>query len=279
MKSILVPTDFSENAFNALTYAFGLFKDEKVTFHLLHAFRVKANLADVAISDHETNIFEDHSQETVEELQVLKKKAIAQRGRADFKFETIAVGGDLEDAVEALVKETTFDFVVLGTQGATGAREIFLGSNTVRVVKRLKDIAVLVVPEDFHFVPLNKILYPTAYKYPFTEANLDVVNYVCDLWNCTVEVLYVEGSKAPLNEDALAHKAKLAELLTKPKLDFITIEGYTSVSKSIVAYSKRNNDNLVVLNYHEHGFFEQLLKEPIVKKVAFHSEIPLLIIT
>ena len=38
MKKILLPTDFSDSAWNAITYAMDFFKNEVCTFYLLHAY-------------------------------------------------------------------------------------------------------------------------------------------------------------------------------------------------------------------------------------------------
>ena len=278
MKSILVPTDFSDNAYNALLYAFGIFKNESVTFHLLNAFTFRANLEDIVLSDNDTSILGDQSDEAVQELTALKKKAMAEKGQSDFKLETIAVGGDLEDAIDAVVREMQFDFIVMGTQGATGAIETFLGSNTVSVIKRISDVPVIVVPDEFGFSALNKILYPTAYEYSITKENLWIVSYVSDLWNGNIEVLYVEGENEPLDEKAIKNKQNLKGILPKTKVNFVTIEGYNSVAKSIMAYANKNDSDLIILHYHKHGFLSQLFKEPVVKKVAFQSKIPLLVI-
>lgn len=278
MKSILVPTDFSDNAYNALLYAFGIFKNESVTFHLLNAFTFRANLEDIVLSDNDTSILGDQSDDAVQELTALKKKAMAEKGQSDFKFETIAVGGDLEDAIDAVVREMQFDFIVMGTQGATGAIETFLGSNTVSVIKRISDVPVIVVPDEFGFSALNKILYPTAYEYSITKENLWIVSYVSDLWNGNIEVLYVEGENEPLDEKAIKNKQNLKGILPKTKVNFVTIEGYNSVAKSIMAYANKNDSDLIILHYHKHGFLSQLFKEPVVKKVAFQSKIPLLVI-
>ena len=37
-KHILIPTDYSKNAFNAIVYAFELFENEDCRFHIFHSY-------------------------------------------------------------------------------------------------------------------------------------------------------------------------------------------------------------------------------------------------
>ena len=64
---------------------------------------------------------------------------------ANHDFEIILSADDLEDAMNMAIAKHHIDVVVMGTKGATGAKEIFFGSNTVRMIKKTKQCPLLIV--------------------------------------------------------------------------------------------------------------------------------------
>ncbi|CAN5532599.1 hypothetical protein BH23BAC1_BH23BAC1_33470 [soil metagenome] len=71
--------------------------------------------------------------------------------------------GLLDENIKALSEELDIDLVVMGTTGATGLKEVFLGSNTSHAIENL-DCPVLAIPEHTKFSPINKIFYATDFQ-------------------------------------------------------------------------------------------------------------------
>ena len=83
--------------------------------------------------------------------------------------------GNLETAVENVVKKNDIDFLIMGTQGATGAKEVFLGSNTVKVLKHIKNIPILTVPTGHNFQNLTQVIFATDYSSAYKKSVLEPI--------------------------------------------------------------------------------------------------------
>ncbi len=130
MKKILLPTDFSENSINAIEYASHLFKDVPCKFFLLNVFKIPylaneelmdQNVAQLAALEEEMH--ETSKKEMKELLDRLPKNT-------KHDFATISDYNLFNLAVHQVVEEKNIELIIMGTKGATGAKEIFLGSNT-----------------------------------------------------------------------------------------------------------------------------------------------------
>ena len=77
------------------------------------------------------------------------------------------------DSVDVL-KNKNFNLVVMGTQGATGAKEIFLATHTVHVIRKSK-IPILVVPVGYEFKKIKSIIFPTDYGQLYREKDIKLL--------------------------------------------------------------------------------------------------------
>src|SRR5690606_2377500 len=80
--------------------------------------------------------------------------------------------------MKELVKENNIDLIVMGTQGATGAKEIFIGTNTMYAIKKMK-IPVLAVPSKFTYVKPKELLFPTDYKMSRNNRYIQLILEIC----------------------------------------------------------------------------------------------------
>ena len=142
MKKILIPTDFSDNAWNAISYALSLFANEKCEFFLLNTYtpvipssRFISPMANaVRIEDAVRMTSENGLSKTLERIQ------------EDFAnplhtFKTISSFFNLlVEEIKELVDDYNIDVVLTGTKGASGMDEVFMGSNTVRIIKSVKNV-------------------------------------------------------------------------------------------------------------------------------------------
>lgn len=154
MKNILIPTDFSKNAWNAVSYAMEFFKEQRCTFYFLHTYTPSFYRMDYvlggpsfsAIPDKGLDISQAGLERTIEKVRT---------GYANPRhtYEMMSAFNILTDEINELTVAKDIDMVVMGTQGATGAKELFLGSNTVYVIRKAR-VPVLVIPEKFKFKPV-----------------------------------------------------------------------------------------------------------------------------
>src|SRR5690606_11477009 len=105
-------------------------------------------------------------------------------------FIRLAIFNLLTDAITAVVKKRNIDLLVMGTKGATGAKEVFLGTNTMFVIKKAT-CPVIAVPDDFSYLKPTEILFPTDFKFSMKNENLELLRDVCTLHQSQLNILNV----------------------------------------------------------------------------------------
>ena len=159
MKNILLLTDFSNNAKNAIHYAMHFFKNEKCIFHIMYVHKIGSFTSDDLMHSAKESIYESITKEPRKELDSIKKELKETYKNTNHKFETLVDFDVFIDAINQAIKSKKIDFVVMGTNGATGAKETLLGSNTVNVIRKV-NCKTLIIPEDYTFSPIKELLLP-----------------------------------------------------------------------------------------------------------------------
>lgn len=151
MPKILVPTDFSENAERAIDYALLLFGSD-AEYHLVNTFEVPHSGLNMLISV--ADILEKDSQQLLDDAE---EKIIEKHPELDGKIGSHPVAGTPVIAIRKLVNENNIDVVVMGTKGASGLKEVMVGSVTANVFEHI-DQPVIAVPENAPCREPKKIL-------------------------------------------------------------------------------------------------------------------------
>ncbi|MGI9547930.1 MAG: universal stress protein, partial [Flavobacteriaceae bacterium] len=169
MKNILLPTDFSANAWNAIRYAIQLYRNKPCTFYLLNTFtpaivhsRFMAASAQGGMLEHNVRSQSENG------LRDLVEQINTECKYPNHRFETISSFSLLTDEIRDLVDSADINLIVTGTKGASGFDEVFMGSNTVRIIKAVYKCPVLVIPENFEYVKPSRIAFATNFKRNFS---------------------------------------------------------------------------------------------------------------
>lgn len=276
MKKILITTDFSDNAWNAIFTALKIYTDVECHFYLLHAFEPSPlNLMGSKSQQRLGVIYDSLSKYSEKELEEMISYLKINHKNAKHQFTTLSKPGNLEDSVESVLNENDIDMLIMGTQGATGAKEVFLGSNTVKVLNKIKNIPILVVPTGYNFQSLKSILFATDFSDSYKKNLFNPIIELSKIWNAGIEVVHV-AIEFNLNDNQDAHKEILKERLSGFDIKFKNIPFENNISKSIDLYAKDKESSLLSIIRHQHTFWENVIGEPVVKKIAFHSKIPVL---
>ena len=191
MRKIVIPTDFSETAMNAIRYAVELFKYERCEFLVLNAYadEVYENTQEMS-----QDFFEEYKENVEKATNKALQKTIVEilnmSPNPKHKYDIISKFGSLVDEVNALVDKENIDIVIMGTKGKTNDRDITFGSQTLQVIKYVK-CPVLAVPVGFHGYPPENILFPTDYMVPFKRRELKLVSMIAKQYVVNVHFLYI----------------------------------------------------------------------------------------
>tara|TARA_R110000822_G_scaffold73684_4_gene177099 strand:+ start:1391 stop:2242 length:852 start_codon:yes stop_codon:yes gene_type:complete len=276
MKNILLPTDFSDNAWNAIFTALKLYADVKCTFLILHAYEPKAlNMLGQKSQQRLGIIYDSLALNAAQELEKILSYLSENHNNPNHRFETISKSDTLEGAVKELVSTKDIDLVVMGTQGATGAKEIFMGSNTVKVLKQLNNISILVVPKDYNFQKLKTLVFPTDYTRKYEKFELLPMTELTKLWNATIQVIHV-AVEFILNDVQEANQKILEERLAGYNYSLHELGFDGNIAQSVEQYVAETRADLLTMVRYHHNFWERIIDEPVIKKIAFHSTVPVL---
>src|SRR5690606_20466921 len=219
MRKVLVPTDFSENAFNALKYACQVFKYEKSEFFIVHAY---ADEVYRQVPEMKRSYLDELKEETLHrsdrELQQILAKIKEYAPNPQHKFRAISVFGALIDEANDLVNQENMDIVVMGTRGATNDKKLTFGSNTLQLLKYVH-CPVLAIPEGYENYSPKEILYPTNYMVPNKRRELKLLGDMTESYRSTIHMLYIDPIRN-LSLRQLDNREFLKNCLKKPKLTF-----------------------------------------------------------
>lgn len=276
MKRILLPTDFSENAYNAIQYALELFKNEVCVFYLLHTYTPAIYQAEYVLhSPGQIGLGDIYQTNTMEQLQKLQQRIETETRNPKHSFVLRSAFNTLVEEILEAVEEDKIDLIVMGTQGATGAVEIILGTNTVYVLRRAK-CPVIVVPSSYKYSKPKSILFPSDYEVNYKSESLKELQYIAEEYAATLNVLHITSPNG-LSQNQLENKAKLKRILSAIN-GFFHDEPDQDIITAINNFQATTKINLLVMLKNKHTFFERLFFEPVIKKIALHVNIPFMVI-
>lgn len=271
-KTILLPTDFSDNAWSAAVYAFKLYEDEVCTFHFLHSSRMKVS----SMSNMSNRLIRVMAENAMKELAELKEMAEKTDTNANHKFEIILSTNDLHDAIETVIEKNKIDLVVMGTKGATKATDIIFGSNTVNVIKKVKSCPVLAIPDEFNFLKPEQIAFPTDFNRIYGDELLPLKR-LAELHNSKIRIVHI-NKEDDISESQSYNLDQLKLSLEDYEHSFHWMPNYGTKEHAIKDFIDELNINVLVMINYQHSFIENIIKEPVIKKLGFQLNIPFLVI-
>ncbi len=165
--------------------------------------------------------------------------------------------------------------MIMGTQGATGAKQIFLGSNTVFTIRKVKT-PILVIPSNYHFVPIKKIIFPSDLQDSYKKEEIQTIIEMATLFGAQTTLLTI-GEVFELTQNQKDNKEMLYDHLRNVSFKQVQVEG-KKLSKAILDYIDYNDVDLLTMINRDHSFFERLLIRQPVDQIGFHIHIPFLVI-
>jgi nucleotide-binding universal stress UspA family protein len=270
MKTILVPTDYSDVANNALQYAVELAKFSNAKIILLHAYQIPIPSGEALTLMVPMQEFEKENSKRIKKLE---KKIIAETS-GKIKIESFIRTGFVSDEILDVAKEKSVDLIVMGVTGGNKLTETLLGSNTTSVIKQTHT-PVLVIPKDARYKEVKKIVLTCNYNEPLNESAIKRFTQFAKLFKAKILVLDVEKPIAiPMYENNVA-----GEVLEKSLKNVEHVMFYSSsddMTEEINSFADTHKCDWIAMIPHKHNILNRLFHESNTKKMAFHTHTPLL---
>lgn len=275
MKRIVLPTDFSENADNAINYALQLFKDTECIFYVLHTYTPAIYRAEYVLhSPGQMGLGDIYQTSSMTKLEKVTKRLKKQYKNKKHTFVEHTTFNMLVDEIEEVVEKEHIDLVIMGTQGATGAKEIFLGTHTMHVIKKAK-CPVIAIPPNFEYEAPKEILFPTDFEVNYEERHLKPLLDIAKDHTSRIHIMHIR-SGYDLSEAVQKNRDKLTGLMDHTTHLVHEMPDQVVVS-AINSFQLKNKVNLLVMIQNKHMFLENLFLKSVIKQIGFHANVPFMV--
>ena len=270
MKRILIPTDFSDHAEYALKVAAQIAKKNNGEIFLLHMLELPHQAGDSLSSGHnipELMFFKNKAIETLEELMdadYLKGIEVSEIVTFEKTFEGII----------NITKKNDIDLVVMGSHGASGFQELFIGSNTEKVV-RFSDIPVLVVKKEMNNFNIDKFVFASDFcdeiKKPFEK----VIEFA-DRFGSELHLVIINTPSNFRSTDQL--EKILNDFVSNYQLKNYSTHIYNdkSTEKGILNYANKVNADLIGISTHGRKGVSHFFNGSVSEDIVNHAKRPVL---
>lgn len=262
MKKILVPVDFSETSENALFFACSLFDASAVEITLLHIYGTQSTA--LIMKSIDGVLIKDAKQK----LNALVERVKEKTPKVQLKIK-LAKNYPVQSIV-SLADNDNYDFIIMGTKGASGLKEVFLGSVAGGVIAKTK-VPVIVIPSTYAYRQINTIVFAVNDIKLLKSINLEPLRLLANVNDSKINILQVaEEQSSEINESL------------KEVKDLGATVSYTSatgnINKDINDYLMSHSAGLLCLIRGKRGFIDRLFSDSVTLKQTFNSPIPLLVL-
>jgi nucleotide-binding universal stress UspA family protein len=277
MKNILILTDFSDNARNAIQYGMALYDTTECAFFLLHVSPVTAHAGgEIAMYAPQEVLEGSHLKERDERMKILLSEIEYLPSNVNHTFEAMAYYDYFTDRVKCVVAEKNIDLIIMGTKGATGLKAVSIGSNTGDVLTKVK-CPVLVVPENARFTKPKEIAFPTDYYLNYKVNTLKDVKELAEIHNSAIRILYIYGRSGDLSPAQFKNQEFLQYYFSEIGHSFHMMKG-EKLEAAVQEFTESKGIDLIVMVAKNLNILQRVLFRPRVEKLSYHIKIPFLIL-
>ncbi|NJB72174.1 nucleotide-binding universal stress UspA family protein [Saonia flava] len=279
MKNILIPTDFSDNAWNAVVYANQFFKNENCNFYLLHVsdFLDYASVpVSVGTGENSTEQKTIPAKKKLSDLIKLVEKTFSNEKHQYFVLQD---HGFFIESIKKHLSENKIDLIVMGTKGAAGIRKRIIGSNTGDVITKVQCNA-LIVPEGVDFSKPDEVAFPTDYNIFYSHKILDALSGVLSVNKGKIRVMNVSKTQSELTHSQEKNKEYLRDFLNErfpERNSFHTITN-KKVTSAIQCFVESREVDMIFMVAKNLNLLQQILFDSLVEKVSFHTTVPFFVV-
>lgn len=272
MKKILVPTDFSDQAENALKVAAQLARKFDSEIYLLHMLELPLQLIDPVQGSNTHNL-----PESIFFMKLAHQrfaKLLAKPYLKDLKVKETVLFHQAFEGIREVSEERDCDLIVMGSHGASGFKEMFIGSNTEKVV-RSSTIPVLVIKKDQPEFKVEDFVFATDAD----EANRHTLKHAAEFANKLSANLHLLFINTPNNFITSKEAYEMLERFitgTEVDGDKIKLHVYndTSIEKGILNFARNMDAGLIGISTHGRKGIAHFFNGSVSEDLVNHANRP-----
>lgn len=272
MKRILVPIDFSSEAENAAKVAASIARKTGSEIFLVHMLELPVTTIDPA----EMNTISSEPQ-IIYFMKLAHEKFDKFKKLPFFKGLRVIETIQFQHAFSGIINESeknNIDLIVMGSQGASGLQEMFIGSNTEKVVRRSK-VPVLVIKKDIEEFIVNDFIFASDFNKESKSTFHRVIDFA-KLFDAKVHLLYINTIHNFNTSKNI--EARISDFMKDFDFSNYTTNIYNDISieKGILSFARDIDADLIALNTHGRSGLSQLFNGSIGQELANHALRPVI---
>jgi nucleotide-binding universal stress UspA family protein len=275
MKTLLVPTDFSNASLNAFQHAIKLARLIDAGVKVIHVYQ--SEVPDLGMTAVVPPLI-DNDKLVANDLKtfVLKGK-MPKAAKTLVNTEGYDCMTEPAEKIVTLSKSSAIDLLVMGATGAHGGADKWFGSVSSYAAQEAF-CPVLLIPDSVRFRKPKNILYVCNLDVPIQAATLDRLAFIARCLGSKVHVLHVD-TKLNNEEDMSLLVNREWNLVECERFSFKTaINKRDNVLKAMDVYAAHHHIDLVVISTHHRTIFQKIFHKSLTKTIAMDSNLPLLVL-
>ena len=271
MKTIIVPTDFSPVATNAMNFAADMAVNINASLMLLHVYQVPVSMTDVPVVLVSADELRKNSEAKLREL----KESLTHITSGEIKIYAEARMGDVSDELEEVCKQIRPFAVIMGTRGASGVERILFGSTTLTAIRHLKWPVIVVPPGKEYGKGMKKIGFACDFKKVVESTPVQFIKNMVKEFGAELHVLNVDYENKHFKPETPEESLMLHTLLEdlNPNYHFIN---HVDIEEGINEFVESNNIDLLITIPKKHKLLDSLFKPSSTKQLVTQSHVPVM---
>jgi nucleotide-binding universal stress UspA family protein len=269
MRALIVATDFSKEAENAVEFAGAAAQYTQAKVVLFNSFNIPLHVSNARLP---ATVFKELLDNNTS---MLKKRALELSEKYAIEVEYDSSFLELNDELENLFLKHDADMVIMGTAAYSLGQELFGNSTTAAIMKQ--KFPVLAVPMGVKFSPIKKILYACDVLRGINVRILDMIKDFAQLTDAEVVVFHVQNNLRKL-QNTVTEQTKSDQI--SESLEGISHSYKNIQSEMIIDEIKKEikhiQADLLIMVPQRYGFWQSLIHKSKTRIMASQSEIPLL---
>ncbi len=272
MKQIILPTDFSDNAWKAMSYAADLYHDIPCQFHILNTYSPATLYPEPGVMIP----VESLGAESEEKLEGLLKQFKDLEHHDLSEFETKSSCGSFVDIMSYLEEDLENPIIVMGTKGVSGIGDFIFGTMTTNAINKCSS-PIICVPNIANLHTPKKIMFAMDDHLISSEAEISPLLELAEKWESKISTIHINEKKRTKNEKTV--KEIVADHFFKhiQHSYHTTIPG-SNVEDELLQFAKVNQIDLITMIKRDKDFWKRFFETSLTQNMAFYSQLPLLIL-
>jgi len=273
MKKIIVPVDFSKHSDYALEVAAGLARKNNAELLVLHMLELSNTLL--------TNTSSEQQAHTLFLLKIAEAKFdefLDKDYLKDINITPIVKHLKVFSEINDVAMEHDADLVVMGSHGTSGARDLFIGSNTEKVVRNA-DIPVFVVKNQISDLKLDEVVFASDFRDECIRPYLNAVRMFKSL-DSNINLLYVNLPNENFRSTTEIDN-RIADFLQKAdgnldRMKNVHYHADYSVERGVINFSNKVGADIIAIPTHGRKGISHFFTGSVGEDVANHSALPVI---